>query len=129
MALIKKFQPGGTAPDLNDALTRELAKFKLKPEIESQVRGEVGKIRDFLANLEKRDIPQFPQYGLDRELTKGMFEINLPLIIREKQKDFSVDDTILGFAINDISKNNGKLEIKFEVQSFFNTITNEIIKI
>lgn len=56
MALIKKFQPGGTTPDLNDALTRELAKFKLKPEIESQVRDQVGKIRDFLAQGEGREL-------------------------------------------------------------------------
>jgi hypothetical protein len=82
-----------------------------------------------LANLEKRDIPQFPEFGLDRELTKGMYEINLPLIIREKQKDFSIDDTILGFAINDISKINGKLEVKFEAQSFYSTVAGEVIKV
>lgn len=56
MALIKKFKAGNTVPDLNDALTRELAKFKLSPEIESQIRGEVGKIRDFLAQGEGREL-------------------------------------------------------------------------
>lgn len=56
MALIKKFKTGSTGPDLNDALTKELAKFKLKPEIESQVRGEVGRLRDFIAQGEGREL-------------------------------------------------------------------------
>lgn len=57
MALIKKFQPGGTAPDLNDALTRELAKYtKLSPDDELQVRGELGKLRDYLAQGEGREL-------------------------------------------------------------------------
>jgi len=80
---------------------------------------------EILSNLKRGDIPQYPNIGIDETLLKGNFEINFPLIVRSKQKDFSIDDTLLGFSITDIQKQNGQLKITFEVQSFYSTIVNE----
>ena len=56
MALIKKFQPGGTTPDLNDALDIEIRKINMSRDVEARVRDQVGKIRDFLAQGEGREL-------------------------------------------------------------------------
>ncbi len=80
MALIKKFQSGGKTPDLNDSLSRELAKYKLSPDVETQVRGELGKIRDFIAQGEGRELKiddvtgQWEIKGPGAEQFKGSLE-------------------------------------------------------
>jgi len=56
MALIKKMNTGGNTSDLNTILNLEIAKYKLSPDVEAQVRGEVGRIRDYLAGGEDRDL-------------------------------------------------------------------------
>lgn len=56
MALIKKFQNGNTVPDLNANLDIEIRKINMPRDVEAQVRDEVGKIRDFLAQGEGREL-------------------------------------------------------------------------
>lgn len=56
MALIKKFKAGNTVPDLNAALDIEISKIRMPRDIEAQVRDEVGKLRDFLAQGEGREL-------------------------------------------------------------------------
>ena len=82
-----------------------------------------------ISKLKKRDIPQFPEIGLDQNLINGFFEVNLPLIVREKQKDFSIDDTMLSFSIKSIEKKEGKLYLDFEIQSFYSTTSNFPVQI
>ena len=56
MALIKKFKAGNTFPDLNANLDIEIRKINMSRDVEAQVRDEVGKIRDFLAQGEGREL-------------------------------------------------------------------------
>lgn len=74
---------------------------------------------EIIGSLERRDIPSNPELGLDTEFSKGVVDVNLPLIIRNKQKDFSMDDTLLNFKVTDVAKENGRLNIYFEVESFY----------
>ena len=56
MALIKKFKDGNTVPDLNANLDIEIRKINMSRDVEARVRDQVGKIRDFLAQGEGREL-------------------------------------------------------------------------
>jgi len=86
---------------------------------------------DVLAFLKRADIPEYFQLGVEPDLTVGsnLGAISAPFITRQLQDSFSTDDTMLGFKVNDIKIEGTSVFIKYQVESFFNFITENSLEV
>lgn len=72
-----------------------------------------------LSSLNKRDIPEFPNLGLDLQLYKGsnFSQMNYASISREMKRNFATDDLFIDFEIKDLKHEEGDLIIEYEVNT------------
>lgn len=70
-------------------------------------------------NLRKGDNTYFPNLGITEDVVvgKNVSSYNFPIIIRELNTLFAQDDTIAGFSIKDVRKENDAIFCVLEVQS------------
>lgn len=78
-----------------------------------------------LAQLKKYDIPEFTDIGVDQSLAVGgntsIFFYGS--IERQLAEIFAMDDTLINFSIKKFAYANGDLFIDFDVDTFFNSIS------
>mgnify|MGYP001286883243 CR=1 FL=1 len=72
---------------------------------------------DILSTLGKRDIPEYPDFGLNAQFWKGVniSRMNFPLIKKELERNFGADDLFKNFKVLEIDYIEGDIFIKFEV--------------
>lgn len=85
---------------------------------------------DILITLRKGQVPEFPNFGIDVDLTIGSNygKLFYSTFIRQLGDVFSSDDTLANFKINKIQYDNGDLFVDYEVDTFYDlTIKNQQI--
>ena len=82
-----------------------------------------------LSKLKRKQIPEFPNIGVDEKITTGnnVGSLIYSSIIRQLKSVFLTDDTLTDFSVDDIFYDNTDLVVKYTVNTFFNkSITSEI---
>jgi hypothetical protein len=82
-----------------------------------------------LSALRKGDVPEFPSFGIDADLSVGntVGKLIYSSIIRQLITVFSSDDTLSDFNVTSIDYQNSDLIIEFSINTFNNkTLTNKI---
>lgn len=80
---------------------------------------------DILSQLKKGDDPAFVERGVNKEFLGGNIAgISYPIIFRDMASVFATDDSFQSFTINDVSREQDAVIIKYQIQTkagdFFN---------
>lgn len=81
--------------------------------------------------LKKGDIPEFPNFGVDSELTVGtnINIFNYFLLIKQLEEVFSTDDSLVDFAVMNYSYLDGDLYLNYNIGTFYNLTYNKTNKL
>jgi len=84
-----------------------------------------------LATLSKGEIPEYADLGVSEDIRIGsnIGAINVPFIVREMKEAFSTDDTLLGFGVANIKREETTLFNEFSIETFHNFVVNSSIAI
>lgn len=84
-----------------------------------------------LANLNRGDLPEFPNIGKDvlRILGSSMNTVLLPSLIRQIQNVYATDDSFTDFFVLSINKNQDMIFVEFEAKTKYKLILNENISL
>lgn len=79
---------------------------------------------DILSGLEKGDIPEFPELGIDSSFYKGvnMSQLNFPSIVRELTRNFKSDDLFQNFEIKSFKIQDGDIFIEYRVETKYELV-------
>lgn len=79
---------------------------------------------EILSQLEKGDIPEFPELGLNTSFYKGvnMSQLNYPSIVRELRKNFKTDDLFMNFEIKSFKLEQGDIFIEYKVDTKYELV-------
>jgi len=79
---------------------------------------------EILSQLEKGDIPEFPEMGINTSFYKGinMSQLNYPSIVRELRKNFQTDDLFQNFEIKNFNIKDGDIFIEYKVDTKYELI-------
>lgn len=79
---------------------------------------------DVLSRLEKGDIPEFPQLGLDGRIYKGnnLSQLNYSSIVRELRNNFATDDLFKDFEVKDFKIVDGDIFIEYKVDTKYELV-------
>ena len=79
---------------------------------------------EILSQLEKGDIPEFPELGMNSSFYKGvnMSQLNYPSIVRELRRSFQTDDLFQNFEIKNFDVRDGDIFIEYKVDTKYELI-------
>lgn len=79
---------------------------------------------EILSTIEKGDVPEFPELGINMNFYKGvnMSQLNFPSIIREMRRNFSTDDLFRDFEIKSLNVDNGSIFIEYQVDTKYELV-------
>jgi len=89
-----------------------------------QYKETVFQTADILSGLEKGDIPEFPQLGLDGQIYKGanLSQLNYSSIVRELRNNFASDDLFKDFEIKDFKIVDSDMFIEYKVDTKYDLV-------
>lgn len=79
---------------------------------------------EILSKLERGDIPEFEQLGLDSQIYKGsnLSQLNYSSIVRELRNNFSTDDLFQDFEIKDFKIIDGDMFIEYKINTKYELV-------
>jgi len=91
----------------------------------------VNQAIDILITLRKGQVPEFPNFGIDVDITVGSNygKLFYSTFIRQLEDVFTSDDTLANFKVNKIQYNNGALFVDYEVDTFYDLTIKQQQKI
>lgn len=81
---------------------------------------------DITSNALKNDNPQYPDWGTDPQLVcVAMVAVNIPFIIKELTRSFSLDQSIASMDIMDITNESNQLQFNLQCTSLNNDVLQD----
>jgi hypothetical protein len=79
---------------------------------------------EILSQIEKGDIPEFPELGINSSFYKGvnMSQLNFPSIVRELKRNFKTDDLFENFEIKNFKIQDGDIHIEYKVDTKYDLV-------
>lgn len=74
---------------------------------------------DILVSLEKFDNPEFPSYGLSKNIVIGqnINSVSYPILLKQLNQIFNTDDTIVSFTVSSINRSTDGVFLQLEIIS------------
>lgn len=112
--------------DINRKLTFEdddLATLSYKDTVKQAI--------EIMSNIRQGDIPEFPTDGIQSQFVVGtsVGAVSFPALFRQLTNVFAKDDTVSGFSVKDLKKDQDAIYVLFEINTKLNETIIQKVKI
>lgn len=79
---------------------------------------------EILSGLERGDVPEFPELGINSQFYKGvnMSQMNYPSVVREMKRNFASDNLFRDFEIKSFKLEEGDIYIEYKVNTKYDLV-------